>query len=223
MSRPWKNLCIAALLWTATASATADESLDAAAAESVVLRALDVARDLESRRLMYSNDGAELRDCSGIFHRLLQEVRRSCGSLPGPQVETERSTRGVARWYADNGQLTLIHDAEAQDELIQPGTVMFYGERNVTYGRLSLEETLEKISHMGIVMSVSGGSGIEVHHYKLFHGRRSGIPAGETYHGRRPRNQAHPPLGCGSQQWIAAARLCEGEDCVCSSDESGPP
>lgn len=182
-------------------------------ADAITAKALEVTKKLEG--LDYSRHGPDLRDCSGIFHQVLSGIRDSCPHFEGPEAGSSRTTGGIAKWYAAKNQLVLVRKALRQDELIQPGTVLFYGEQNKTYRALSQEKTLHKISHLGIVVSVERNRDGSVAHYKLFHGRRPGRSASVTYHGRSPSSKKDPPLGNGGQQWIAAARLCEQGSCAC--------
>ena len=191
--------------------------------KSMISEALGMAELLEDQKLMYSNDPDELRDCSGIFHRILDGVRNACESLEAPDKTSSRSTRSIAAWYAENDRLVLVHDAQDQDHLIEPGTVMFYGEWGKTYrNRLSQSETLSKIRHMGIVTTVNKDAEGNVQSYTLFHGRRTGKVASTSYHGRHPRNKKHPSLGSSDQQWVATVRLCDvdtdggADTCSCS-------
>lgn len=185
-------------------------------ADTVPAKAVEAARKLEKQELPYSNAPEDLQDCSGIFHRILNDLRSSCESFTGPDTKSHRSSRGIAGWFASEDRLILVKDALDQDDLLQPGMVLFYGEQNKTYGSLSQVETLQKVSHLGIVVSVERDQNKQVQHYKLFHGRRTGRLASVTYHGRAPRDKKQPPLGNGGQQWIAAVSLCEQGTCACS-------
>lgn len=204
------------LLLLSTGKATAQGvKAETSEPDAITAKALEVAKQLESQQLPYSRHGPDLQDCSGIFHRILNGVRASCRHFEGPESASSRTTSGIAGWYAAEDRLVLVKKARKQDQLIQPGTVLFFGEQNKTYGSLSQKKTVDKISHLGIVVSVKRNPDNSVAHYKLFHGRRSGRNASVTHHSRSPSNKKDPPLGNGSQQWIAAVTLCEADTCAC--------
>ncbi len=173
-----------------------------------------VALDIEARRWLYNS--AELTDCSGIFHRFLGALEQSCPGVDRPPVDPYRSTRDLAYWYHQQGRLTLIHDAVAEQEHIRPGAVMFYGTQGKTYRRFDLDDLLKNpggIQHVGVVTDVYEVEGNLT--YDLFHGRSSGKRAGITsFHRLHPSRDRLPPLGNWDQQWVAIATLAATDaDC----------
>ncbi len=167
-----------------------------------------IADSLARKRIMYSNNPAKMADCSGIFHRFLQALNQYCDRLAMPDRRTARSTRTIARWYADLGQLTVVTNALVQSDLIQPGRVMFFGRRWTKYPRVTLTDVLAQTYHMAICVDVEKDRNGVVQSYRLFHGRRTGKVAAITdWHRRRPSRANLPPLGNWDEQWIGIAPL----------------
>lgn len=167
--------------------------------------AILAAKKLESRRLIYSPKSEDFRDCSGIFHRLADELRKQCPGFDGPE-RSFRSSRAIAGWYAARRRLVPIHNACRQDHLIRPGAVMFYGKRKNPPRNAPIKRVLPAIGHIGVVTSVNMDADGRVLSYTLFHGRSSGKPAAITnYHTRKPTRSYYHPLGNANQRWIAQA------------------
>ncbi|MCP4654840.1 MAG: hypothetical protein GY856_05405 [bacterium] len=182
---------------------------------------ISIAEDLQGQKLIYSSRPEDLRDCSGIFHRVLERLRQRCRAITGPEHRSVRSSRAIAAWYAEHGNLVVIKDALDQDHLITPGAVMFYGRRNQRYSRISRKKALEDVEHVGMVTSVERDGAGNVVSYRLFHGRSDRKPAAITdYHTRLPTRAHYPPLGNGAQPWIAVAEVCS-RACVCEDSRSG--
>lgn len=171
----------------------------------------EIAAAITADLLLY--DTEPLTDCSGIFHRVLQKMKQRCPAYDYPLPETYRDTRDLARWYHEHGDLILVQNALASAELIKPGAVLFYGQRDSVYKNFTVEKLfLPKvgINHMGVVVKVDTNAAGETKSYELFHGYgRKGItPASTTnWHLREPTRAAYPPLGNGREQWVAMARL----------------
>ncbi len=175
---------------------------------------LSIAEDLQARKLIYSSRPDDLRDCSGIFHRVLERLRKRCRGISGPDLRV-RSSRAIAAWYAEHGNLVIVRDALDQDHLLQPGAVLFYGRRHQRSSGRSLKRVLENVAHVGIVTSVARDDAGRVVSYRLFHGRSGRKPAAITdYHTREPTRAQYPPLGNGAQPWIAVAEVCP-RACAC--------
>ena len=171
--------------------------------------------EIDRRELMYSPRPEDLRDCSGIFHRLLADLRRECPEFAAPPVSSHRSSRAIAAWYSDADRLILVTDPVAQDRLIRPGAVLFYGRRGSSYPNVDLEAVTTETEHVGVVIAVSRDSEGRVSAYQLFHGRSAGKPATITdYHRRQPTRGEYPPLGNGRQPLIAATSLCADDCCA---------
>ena len=171
----------------------------------------EIAAALEADSLLY--DTKELTDCSGIFHRVLNAMKRRCPDYDYPAVEQYRDTRDLARWYHERGDLILVQDALTSADLIKPGAVLLYGQVDSVYRVFTVEKLLSPkigINHMGVVVKVDTNASGEVMSYELFHGYgRKGItPASITnWHKREPTRANYPPLGNGREQWVAFARL----------------
>ena len=165
-----------------------------------------IADSLTRLKIMYSNNPARLADCSGIFHRFLLSLNRRCGQLQLPPIESARSSRAIARWYADRGKLTVVTNALVQSYLIEPGKVLFFGRRWTKYPNVSLADVLSQTYHMAICVEVIRDRNGVVQSYKLFHGRRTGKSATITdWHKRRPSRTNLPPLGNWDEQLIGIA------------------
>jgi len=105
--------------------------------------------------------------------------------------------------------LTLITDPVSQSDLIKPGAVLFYGYGGKAYTQISAQDLFQRgtgINHVGIVTEVEKDAKGKVMNYKLFHGRNPKYPAGITpYHRLVPSRSGNPPLGNGTQPWVAFA------------------
>ncbi len=173
----------------------------------------EFSKTISAQQIMYKSE--PLSDCSGIFHRTLQHVGSRCENYEIPAVEI-RTTRGLAKWYAERKELIMIEDAEAMAELIKPGAVMFYGTNGRRYA-FPADSSLvvdTDIEHMGVVVDVERDEAGELINYHLFHGRRTGLVAAVTgtetegkYNHLRREKPNHPPFGNGNQQWVAVARI----------------
>ena len=54
-------------------------------------------------------------------------MRGECQNASLPPIDEAWSTRHIAAWYDQHDNLEIIRELADQDELIQPGVVMFYG------------------------------------------------------------------------------------------------
>jgi hypothetical protein len=170
----------------------------------------EIADSIQALQIMYGNHG--LRDCSGIFHRVVQSLKARCPEVELPAMQTARSSRAIARWYAERGEFVAIVDPLQQADLIKPGAVMFYGGRNCCRQNLDVERALREIKHIGVVVSVERKKDErgEIVRYELFHGRSRGKVAAITkHHHRKPYRPSLPPFGNGDQPWIGFARVCK--------------
>ncbi len=174
---------------------------------------LKFATNISSQNIMYKSE--PLSDCSGMFHRTLQHLNSTCPNYEVPAVQI-RTTKGLAQWYAEKGELIMIKDAKQMAELIKPGAVMFYGTngKRFSFPADSSFVVTEGIQHMGVVVGVDRNDAGEVTNYHLFHGRRTGLVAAITgietegkYNHLRKEKPRHPSFGNGNQQWVAVARI----------------
>jgi hypothetical protein len=171
----------------------------------------EIARALEDSVLLYNVK--PLTDCSGIFHRVLHAMQQRCPQYPTPDVAAWRDSRDLAQWYHERNELILVEDAVASADLIKPGAVLFYGQRDSVYKNFEAEELFQPrtgINHVGVVVAVTKNDSGQVESYRLFHGHGS---TGKTaasitdYHWRVPTRPAYPPFGNGREQWVAFALL----------------
>ncbi len=154
---------------------------------------------------------ANKTDCSGMFHKLVDKVRMACPNAVLPEIETSRTTRGIAHWYFNNGNFTIVRNPQEMGKHIRPGTVMFYGygNREYDFATLSIADLVKQgtgIKHVSVVTEVTVENG-EVVAYKMFHGRRPGKPSAITGSELRPRRQELPPFGNWKDPLLAVADI----------------
>lgn len=170
---------------------------------------LEIGKRLEAKKFKY--DAGNLADCSGMFHRFLQEIAVPCSNLIFPKPQEARSSRDLARWFYNNTQFKLIFDAEDQKDLIKPGAIMFYGNSGQAYDNFTADDLFVSgtgINHVGIVVNVEKDAQGNITNYHLFHGRNPRHAAGiTTFHTLTPTRKKYPPLGNGRQEWVAFATL----------------
>ena len=205
---------------------------DAACSGGTLEVTLDaIANSVQSQRLLYSRKKADRRDCSGIFHRVIDEFRTRCpGSVYPPAVK--RHTRALARWYVAKNQMHWIDQPLMQDNLIRVGAVMFFGQSDTKYMPSQLRSELmfqerKGIKHMGIVTKVKMKDG-HVQQYWMLHGHgkdgetMAGVTsttyknqAGETKYNNQHRNYistrdgAMTPYGNWDEQWVGVAPVLD--------------
>lgn len=172
------------------------------------------AEKLEKDSVWYSSKNPDaLRDCSGIFFRMLKEVERNCDQYEYPDHKKTRSSRAIARWYNSKNNLSLVHNPMDSKELIEAGSVLFFGGSGKKYANISMDLLANKegggeISHMGVVTEVKRDAEGNVIGYVMMHGHRKGKIAHRThYHGIAPPQLNYPILGNWNQQWVAIANI----------------
>ena len=188
-----------------------------------------IAAGIERQKLLY--DTKDLTDCSGIFHRAMDQFRVQC---PGPAYPplASRDTRAIAKWYADNRQIVWVDKPLSMDHLIRPGSVMFFGNGGVEYSATQLGTAMmykkgEGIDHVGIVTKVKMVDGHVEQYWMLHgHGRKGQTAAGVTsttytdHTGQQRWNNQHrayvsrregamTPYGNWNEQWVAVAPVLE--------------
>jgi len=160
---------------------------------------LEIAKSFEELKLGYSFKADEMRDCSGMFLRLSEQLKERFPQVLAPQAQDARSSRDIASWYADQDRLVEIEDPALARDLIHPGAVMFYA--------VKAKKGSGRISHIGVVTEVERDGAGHVTGYKLFHARGKGEIAAIT--GHHNLNQT-PSLGNGKQDWVAMAEMLPG-------------
>lgn len=172
-----------------------------------------IADSLTALNLYYSNNGDDMRDCSGIFHRFLLALQKECENLALPCVTSERNSRSIAQWYEERNRFTVIDDALRQSTMIKPGNLLFFGRRWTKYPDMTKEKVFRQIYHLAIVVDVEKDQNGVVQSYRLFHGRSTGKPAMITdWHRRKPTTANLPPLGNFDEQWIGHATILFSKD-----------
>ncbi len=164
-----------------------------------------LARNMENQNLIYSKKPENFRDCSGIFHRIAGQLKQKFPAIEIPPRQY-RSSRDIAKWYNEKGGLIPVTDPLLQDNLIKPGSVMFYGRNKKHYDYINKNTVIRETEHVGIVVGITKKNRDHVESYELFHGRSGTKPAAITkFHDRNPIRSYYPPFGNGAQQWIGAA------------------
>lgn len=172
------------------------------------------AEKMEKDSLWYdSQNPKELKDCSGIFHRVARFVNSKCNSYDYPKPSTARDSRSLARWYKKKRNLIVIDDPLEKRNLIRPGAVMFFGKSGQQYSQLTTEKVIANypnhiIQHIGVVTEVKYDLKGNVEGYTMLHGRRKGVTAQRShYHQIKPPRLGYPILGNWNQQWVAMAYI----------------
>lgn len=189
-----------------------------------------IAQSVENQRLLY--DVKERTDCSGIFHRVMDEFRTQC---PGPDYPpaASRDTREIAKWYAKQQRMIWINQPLTQDNLIRVGAVMFFGQRDTKYTMSQLKSEImyqrgKGINHVGIVTKVKMTADGHVKQYWMLHGHgKTGVTmagvtstkyvnqAGETKYNNQNRKYVSgsvgqmTPYGNWDEQWVGVAPVLD--------------
>lgn len=175
----------------------------------------DLANYMEHNPLWYSTLPNSLKDCSGVFHRLLSIIKTKYPDCIGPEITEARDSRSIARWYQANNSFHVIHNAMEQRHLIRPGAVLFFGAPGKYYrsSTLSQMNTLDGvIRHIGVVTEVYKDDEGNVTGYVMMHGRRPGVFAQRTYkHKITPPRPGYPVLGNWNQQLVGLAYMKDYE------------
>ena len=175
--------------------------------DSIARQVKGIAQNLTRQKIMY-RQGPGLRDCSGIFHRVLNGLRPQHAGVTLPSASTHRTTRQLARWYFDQGALRITKNPRGDDRHIAPGTVLFFGRPGTKKNDLKPAALFgaRGIVHMGVVVDIQTDASGRVASYGLFHGRRTGKPAAITRYHKRDHAR-YPAYGNGSQPWVAYAPI----------------
>jgi hypothetical protein len=167
------------------------------------------ANEFEQRRILYRS--IPLSDCSGMFHRLLQEMKDIFPDYEYPEVSEARSSRALAQWYYNREALDIIEDAANSGHLIKPGSIMFFGQSGKKYLKPTIEQLVISgvgIQHIGTVVDVEYNEEGQLISYTMFHARGKGKIASKTKHYlQRPGNPTLPAYGNWRQQWVAVANI----------------
>jgi hypothetical protein len=203
-----------------------------------------IAERLMSQQISYSQvDAHEWRDCSGNFLRLSSYVAERCPELNGrlaatkgvrdfvhgdnntarPATAVARTTRDIARWYAENDSfIPVYYDQDSDEQLtlakyrdhIKPGTVLWFAREkpNPSAGMAPLFAS--QINHMGTVISVERDENGELLSYNMYHGRNENKVATVTkdHYWDWPDKftsggKQYPPLGYWTQYLVGIAPI----------------
>ncbi|MEM9888373.1 MAG: hypothetical protein AAF849_20935 [Bacteroidota bacterium] len=182
-----------------------------------------IAINMEAQKLKY--DGSIGQDCSGIYHRVKDSLQARFPVLARdfqfPQYNTDRNTRQIAYWYHGNNNLHFVQDALADQNLLRPGSVLFFGRTDEKYSNINIDVLSNadvfqhsgdkgEIYHIAVVTAVRDDDGKK--RVTIMHGRNSKHPASRTevnYDGPGGYKKAFAkfPFGNWNQQLIAIANI----------------
>ena len=190
--------------------------------EALHTKLISVSTSLEAMKLPYV--ASKGQDCSGIYHKIKDSIQQwlpeDCAeNYVFPEYDQIRSSRQIADWYHEQGNLTLVEDPMAVRNQIKPGSVMFYSKPGQKYSNLTIEKLTAKsqnysssgaIMHIGTVVDVEKDENGNVIQYTLMHGRNEKYPASRTDFHKEVQSKNNPNLpafGNWSQQWVAIADI----------------
>ncbi|MEJ2130350.1 MAG: hypothetical protein P8Y95_01700 [Gammaproteobacteria bacterium] len=197
--------CIGMVSCTSTAMDSPFQAVSEPAAckcSNVDAAITDIALGLQNQHIMFSQTTPK-SDCAGIFHRVLDGLSTRCACFAPPPYRDFRTSRQLAHWYYEQGNLSLVTDPLKESSLIEVGAVMFYGSPDRDYHGITMGDLFRRgigVEHMGIVVYVERDEYGYVRRYTLFHGRGPGMAASATYHHTR-----EDLFGNAAQPWIAIA------------------
>lgn len=194
---------------------------------------------MDSQKIIYTQARPdEWRDCSGNFLRLSSRIAASCPGIEmaapegitrykhgetntPPGKPKARTTRGLAKWYDDQGLFEPVFYDEADTyaapgnlvkfrNQIKPGTVFWFspGAPKSSDGKSGLyAEVGGAINHMGTVASITKDSDGNVVGWTMYHGQNARKHNGITTHKwEKSGNRVPVPQGgYGSQRIVGYA------------------
>ena len=185
-----------------------------------------ISESITAQKLPYIVGGPALQDCSGIFLRITDSLRTRIPALADkskyvfPDPNMHRSSRGIARWYHEHGNLHIVEDGKAEANRIHPGSVMFFANTDQKYSNMNIDllagppSGVPKgvIMHIATVVSVEKDAAGNVIKYTMMHGRNTKNPAspsgGNCDCGATTGKQHEKfPFGNWNQQWVAVANI----------------
>lgn len=185
-----------------------------------------ISESITAQQLPYIVGGPALQDCSGIFLRITDSLKARIPALADklkytfPNANEHRSSRGIARWYHEHGNLHIVEDGKAEANRIHPGSVMFFANTDQHYSNMNIDllagppSGVPKgvIMHIATVVSVVKDDAGNVIKYTMMHGRNTKNPAsasgGNCDCGATTGKQHEKfPFGNWNQQWVAVANI----------------
>ncbi|MBK6929675.1 MAG: hypothetical protein IPH12_01990 [Saprospirales bacterium] len=185
-----------------------------------------ISESITAQQLPYIVGGPALQDCSGIFLRITDSLKARIPALADkskytfPNANEHRSSRGIARWYHEHGNLHIVEDGKADANRIRPGSVMFFANTDQKYSNMNIDllagppSGVPKgvIMHIATVVSVVKDDAGNVIKYTMMHGRNTKNPAspsgGNCDCGATTGKQHEKfPFGNWNQQWVAVANI----------------
>jgi hypothetical protein len=159
--------------------------------------------------LKYSS--ADTADCSGIFHRVLFDIKEVCTEVSLPPFAS-RSSRALALWYFEEERIQLVRNPEEDGKLIEKGTVMFYGRPGQKYDfkTLTIDDLARDggIFHVATVVDVKKDDTGKVISYDIFHAlnerKRAQV---NTVLAKNPNYPDRPAYSYFTEYWVACAKI----------------
>jgi len=159
--------------------------------------------------LKYSS--ADTADCSGVFHRVLFDIKEVCTEAALPPF-SKRSSRALARWYFDKERIQLVRNPEEDGQLIEKGMVMFYGRPGQKYDfkNFTIDDLAKDggIFHVATVVDVKKDDSGKVISYDIFHALNERKPAQvNTVLAKDPNYPDRPAYSFSTEYWVACAKM----------------
>jgi len=187
-----------------------------------------ISDSLENEKLAYVVSQGQ--DCSGIFHKIKNIFQKRLPALKEgsqytyPTFKKDRSSRQIADWYHQKGNLLIVEDPISSKNSIRPGSVMFFGQAGKLYKDMTIEMLTDRdngytkdgaIQHVAVVTSVRTDQNGDLVDYTMMHARypngphasRSGSKAVQSTSARNKALVAPYPFGHWTQQWVAVANI----------------
>ncbi len=104
-----------------------------------------ISESITALQLPYIVGGPQLQDCSGIFLRITDSLKARIPALADkskytfPNANEHRSSRGIARWYHEHGNLHIVENGKAEANRIHPGSVMFFANTDQKYSNMNID------------------------------------------------------------------------------------
>ncbi len=187
-----------------------------------------ISDSLEKAQLAYVSSLGQ--DCSGIYHKIKDILQTRLPALKEgsqymyPQYNVDRSSRQIADWYYQNGNLLIVEDPIASKNSIRPGAVMFFGQAGKLFSDITIEMLTDRdnnytkdgaIQHIAVVTSIRTDENGDLIDYTMMHARYPGGPAASRSGSKevqstsaRSRDKVAPyPFGHWTQQWVAVSNI----------------
>ncbi|MEM1324264.1 MAG: hypothetical protein AAGG75_28655 [Bacteroidota bacterium] len=181
-----------------------------------------ISKNMQDQKLAYNKKIGQ--DCSGIYHRLKDSLKVQLPSLQAaeyhyPLFSKDRSSRQIADWYYENGNLLIIEDAVASKNSIRPGSVLFFGQSEKRFKNITIDRLTDRknnytqngiIEHVAVVTSIRTDKEGNLKDYMMMHARYPGGPHASLSGSQEIQSTNTPdlpPFGHWEQQLVAVANI----------------